>query len=82
MSIHQAKTTRISIDVPFDLHIHLKIACAREGIPIQKFVRESIAKGLEELEMRLDVEAFDRGTKEIEEHGTISLEDFTKKMEL
>ena len=82
MSIHEMKTTRVSIDLPIDMHTHLKVACAREGIPIQKFVRESIAKSLEELEMHLDEEAFDRGMKEVEEHGTISLEDLSSTMGL
>lgn len=82
MSIHQMKHVRVSIDLSPDMHTHLKIACARVGIPIQKFVRDSIAKGLEELEARLDEEAFDRGMKEIQEHGTVSLEDFSRGMGL
>lgn len=82
MSFHQMKTTRISIDLPVDMHMHLKIACAREGIAMQKFVRESIAKNLEELEMHQDEKAFDRGLQEIEEHGTISSDEFKRRMGL
>jgi hypothetical protein len=47
---------------------------------MQRFVREFIAKSLQHLESRLDDESFDRGMKEIEEGGTISLEETTGLM--
>lgn len=82
MSLHQMKTSRISVDLPIEMHVHLKVACARKGIPMQQFVRDSIAKSLEELEMRLDEKSFDQGMQEIKEHGTVSEEEFKEKMGL
>lgn len=82
MSIHQVKPVRISTDLSPEMHTHLKIACVREGLAMQQFVRDSIAKSLQELEMRLDEDAYDRGTKEIEEQGTISSAEMKKRLGL
>ena len=49
---------------------------------MQRFVQESVAKSLQELEARLDDEAFDRGMKEIEEQGTISSSEMKKRLGL
>ncbi len=76
-----AKTTRVSIDLPYEDHINLKVVCARQRIPIRKFIIESIEKNLMELEERLDQEAFDRGIKEVKKHGTISLETMNEKLQ-
>src|SRR5262249_41526439 len=77
---HKHKTTRVSVDLPKDEHLHLKIACARYGIPIHQFVIESIEKNLKALEEQLDAQAFDRGKKEMKAHGTISLEEMDKRL--
>lgn len=82
MSIHQVRPIRISIDLPPEMHTHLKIACVRGGMAMQQFVRESIAKSLQDLETRLDEDAYDRGMKEIEEQGTISSAEMKKRLGL
>ncbi len=76
----QSKTTRVSIDMPYEDHIHLKVVCVSRGIPIRKFIIESIEKSLIEFEESLDEEAFDRGKDEVKKHGTISLESINKKL--
>ena len=80
MALQHNKTTRVSIDLPYEEHIHLKVACASQGVPIRTFIIESIEKSLKELEERLDEEAFDRGKKDVKKHGTISLEAMNKRL--
>lgn len=80
MALQQNKTTRVSIDMPYEEHINLKIACASQGIPIRKFIIESIEKSLKELEERLDEEAFDRGKEDVKKHGTISLKTMNERL--
>jgi hypothetical protein len=80
MPLEKRKKTRVSVDLPYKEHIHLKVACASQGIPIRQFIIESIEKSLRELEERLDEEAFDQGKKEIKKNGTISLEEMSKRI--
>jgi hypothetical protein len=80
MSLHHLKTTRISIDLPFDEHVHLKITCARHGIPIRQFVVDSIEKNLKEYEDQLDEQAYDVGKREIKKYGTISLGELDRSL--
>ena len=37
---------------------------------------------LEDLEMKRDIEAFDRGMESIKKNGTMSLDEFKKELEL
>ena len=80
MSLHHHKTKRVSIDLPFEKHIYMKIACAKEDISIKRFIEESIDKSLKALEEKLDAEAYDQGKKEIKAHGTISIEEMDKRL--
>ena len=40
------KTTRISIDFPHELHVFLKMFCAKKGISIRQFILDTVLNGL------------------------------------
>lgn len=59
-----------------------RIAVTHHGKVVGGFVSAEALQQLEDLEMKKDVEAFDRGMASIEKHGTMSLEEFKKSIEL
>lgn len=55
-----------------------RIAVTHHGKVVGGFVSAETLQFLEDLEMKKDVEAFDRGMKSINKDGTMSLEEFKK----
>lgn len=43
------KQPRLTIDIPFKIHVLLKIACAKLGISMKQFLVEAALKRMEEL---------------------------------
>jgi len=42
------KTTRVSVDFPYEGHILLKMLCAKKGISIRKYIIDMVLKGMRE----------------------------------
>lgn len=61
---------------------HESIAVTHHGEVVGGFVSAEALQFLEELEMKKDVEAFDRGMESIKRKGTISLEEFKNKLDV
>ena len=74
MSIHQQKTIRFTLDMPPDMHRHLKIACAEDGVSMHAFVTEAIEEKFDAREEGRDALAYDKGMKEMTEGKGESLE--------
>ena len=59
---------RLSLDIPMEQHIHLKMLATKKGISMREYILESLA-AREELEqeqdMELDTESFRKGLKKI-----------------
>ena len=67
MSVHQQKTVRFTLDMPPDMHRHLKIICAEDMVSMHDFVTQAIKEKFETREEKLDALAYDEGIKEISE---------------
>ncbi len=59
-----------------------RIAVTHHGKVVGGFVSADSLKLLEEIEMQKDIEAFDRGMKNMDKHGSISLNEFKKEIGL
>jgi predicted transcriptional regulator len=82
VSIHQQKTIRFTLDMLPDLHRHLKIVCAEDGVSMHTFVTEAIEEKFEAREEKADALAYDEGIKEVADGKTHSLEDVQKELVL
>lgn len=64
----QQNMVRLSLDIPMEQHIHLKMLATKKGISMREYILESLA-AREELEqeqdMELDTESFRKGLKKI-----------------
>jgi hypothetical protein len=41
------KTTRVSIDFPYEWHIFLKMYCAKKGISIRQYIIDTVLKSMD-----------------------------------
>jgi hypothetical protein len=82
MSIHQQKMIRYTLDMMPELHRHLKIVCAEDGVSLHDFVTLAIEEKFEAREEKLDALAFDEGMKDLASGKTYSLEDVQKELGL
>lgn len=88
MTTHHHHFTRMTIDFPADKHKELKALAALMGIPMKDFILSCV---LEKLDKRLskqkshedeDIEAFDKGIKNIKQKGGITLEEMKRRLGL
>ena len=76
MPIHQQKTTRFSIDLPIAMHKNIKLACVEDGISMHTCVINALENWYNDRSDQKDLEIATQAEKDIEEHGSISLEDW------
>ena len=82
VSIHQQKTIRFTLDMLPDMHRHLKIGCAEDGISMHAFVTKAIEEKLDAREEGRDALAYDKGMKEVAEGKGESLESVRRELGL
>ena len=82
MSIHQQKMIRFTLDMPPDMHRHLKIICAEDGISMNMFIMKELERGFKDREDRVDEEAIAQSIRDIASEGTISLAEMDRAMEV
>jgi hypothetical protein len=63
-----------------DMHRHLKVVCAEDGVSMNTFVTKAIENEFVARDERIDEAAVDEAEKEIKEHGTISLKEFKTRL--
>ena len=80
MSIHQQKAFRFTFDMLPDMHHHLKVICAEDGVSMNAFVTKAIADGFVARDEHIDEMAVDEAEKDIKETGTISLKEFKNRL--
>ena len=62
--MEHARTSRLSLDIPLDWHMHLKMLAARKGISMREYILEALAfkEASEEKEsVELDDKTFRKG---------------------
>lgn len=59
-----------------------RIAVTHHGKVVGGFVSARALKVLEDIEMKNDIECYDRGIDSIQKNGTVSLEEFKKAIDL
>ena len=74
--MEHARTARLSLDIPLDRHMHLKMLAARKGISMQEYILEALAlkEASEEKEsVELDEKTFRKGLVRIKkEHSQLA----------
>lgn len=63
----QPDMVRLSLDVPSNLHIHLKMLATKKGMSMREYILEALAykEATEEEDMDMDNETFQKGLKRI-----------------
>lgn len=41
------KTTRVSVDFPYEWHVFLKMFCAKKGISIRQYIIDTVLKSMD-----------------------------------
>jgi hypothetical protein len=74
--MEHARTARLSLDIPLDWHMHLKMLAARKGISMREYILEALAfkEASEEKEsVELDDETFRKGLARVKkEHSQLA----------
>lgn len=68
---HAQNMIRLSLDIPSEQHLHLKMLAAIKGISMREYILEALAfkEAAEESEdIELDNETFRKGLKRIKKH--------------
>ena len=74
--MEHARTARLSLDIPLDWHMHLKMLAARKGISMREYILEALAfkEASEEKEsVELDDKTFRKGLARVKkEHSQLA----------
>jgi hypothetical protein len=74
--MEHARTARLSLDIPLDWHMHLKMLAARKGISMREYILEALAfkEASEEKEsVELDDKTFRKGLSRVKkEHSQLA----------
>jgi hypothetical protein len=74
--MEHARTARLSLDIPLDWHMHLKMLAARKGISMREYILEALAfkEASEEKEsVELDDKTFRKGLARVKkEHAQLA----------
>ena len=74
--MEHARTARLSLDIPLDWHMHLKMLAARKGISMREYILEALAfkEASEEKEsVELDDKTFRKGLSRVKkEHAQLA----------
>ena len=74
--MEHARTARLSLDIPLDWHMHLKMLAARKGISMREYILEALAfkEASEEKEsVELDDKTFRKGLAMVKkEHSQLA----------
>ena len=79
MSLHQQKSVRFSIDLPFVMHKNIKLACVEDGISMHACVIKALENWYNERTDQKDLEIAAQAEKDIAEHGSISIEEWERQ---
>ena len=76
LGMEHARTARLSLDIPLDWHMHLKMLAARKGISMREYILEALAfkEASEEKEsVELDDKTFRKGLARVKkEHSQLA----------
>jgi hypothetical protein len=74
--MEHARTARLSLDIPLDWHMHLKMLAARKGISMREYILEALAfkEASEEKDsVELDDKTFRKGLARVKkEHSELA----------
>ena len=59
------KTTRISVDFPYEGHIFLKMFCAKKGISIRQYILDTVLKSMQGESDEIDDDAFKKAANKL-----------------
>lgn len=65
---HENRMIRLSLDMPSDQHLHLKMLATKKGISMREYILEALAfkeESEEKEDVDLDTAAFRKGLKRI-----------------
>lgn len=79
MPIHQQKSVRFSIDLPYAMHKNTKLACVEDGISMHTCCIKALENGYNDRADRRDLEIAAQAEKDIAELGTISMEEWERQ---
>lgn len=68
-------TKRLTVELPAKEHLQLKMECTKHQITITDFIKEAVAKGLQELKKKALNEGLDQALEDIKEDRVYYLGD-------
>lgn len=78
----QHEMTRLSIDIPVDQHIHLKMLASKKGMSMREYILESLAyrESVEEkIDTEMDDATFRKGLKRLRKERSRLAKNLSKR---
>ena len=79
---HAHNMIRLSVDIPSEQHIHLKMLATKKGISMREYILEALAfkeAAEEEQDIELDSTSFRKGLKRIRKERTQLAKNLSKR---
>lgn len=59
------KTTRVSVDFPYEGHVFLKMLCAKKGVSIRQYIIDTVLRSMEVESDEVDDETFKKAADKL-----------------
>jgi hypothetical protein len=80
--MEHAPMARLSLDIPFEWHTHLKMMAARRGVSMREYILEALAlkEAAEEKEIKeMDDKTFRKGLSRLKKHHATLAKNLAKR---